>query len=128
MLCTISYIREIIKDHSLVQFLYIVAVVSLALWCIHLTVMLKSLAPTIFAITVDFWPYLQCYLMLSLALPSQLSLTPLLSQADLPNDGYYVAYKLIIPQCISFIFINIKFIYHHFSTMFTMKFMNIRNY
>ena len=41
-------------------------------------------------------------------------------------DGYYVAYKLIT-TCISFMFIEMKFIHCHSWVMFAMKFMSICN-
>ena len=43
------------------------------------------------------------------------------------DDGYYVSYKPITLPCISFMFIEIKFIYYHSCVMFTMKSMSICN-
>ena len=42
-------------------------------------------------------------------------------------DGYYVAYKPITIPCISFMFIEIKFIHYHSYVMFAMKSINICN-
>ena len=42
-------------------------------------------------------------------------------------DGYYVTYKPITLPCISFMFIEMKFIHCHLCVMFVMKFMNICN-
>ena len=43
------------------------------------------------------------------------------------TDGYYVAYKLITLPFISFMFIEMKFIYCQSCVMFTMKFVSICN-
>ena len=42
-------------------------------------------------------------------------------------DVYYVAYKLITLSCISFMFIEIKFIHWHSCVMFAMKSISIYN-
>ena len=42
-------------------------------------------------------------------------------------DEYYVAYKPISLSCISFRFIEMKFIYYHSCVIFTMKSMSICN-
>ena len=42
-------------------------------------------------------------------------------------DGYYVAYEPITLSCISFMFIEIKFIHCHSCVMFLMKSMSICN-
>ena len=42
-------------------------------------------------------------------------------------DGYYVAYKSITLPCISFLFIEIKFIHCHTCVMFVVKSMSICN-
>ena len=41
--------------------------------------------------------------------------------------GYYAAYKPIILLCISFLFIEMKFIHCHSCVMFVMKSMSICN-
>ena len=43
------------------------------------------------------------------------------------TNGYYMAYKPITFLCISFLFIEMKFIHFHSFVMFTIKFMNICN-
>ena len=43
------------------------------------------------------------------------------------DDGYYVVYKPITLQCISFMFTEIKFIKYYSYVMFVMKFMSIHN-
>ena len=43
------------------------------------------------------------------------------------DEGYYVAYKPIILPCISFMFIEMKFIHYHSYVMFVMKSMTICN-
>ena len=42
-------------------------------------------------------------------------------------DGYYVAYKPITLPCISFTFIEMKFLHCHSCVMFAMKSMSICN-
>ena len=42
-------------------------------------------------------------------------------------DGYNMAYKPVTLPCISFIFIEIKFIHRHSCVMFGMKSMSICN-
>ena len=42
-------------------------------------------------------------------------------------DGYYVAYKPVTLPCISFMFIEIKFIHYHSCMMLAMEFMSICN-
>ena len=42
-------------------------------------------------------------------------------------DGYYVAYKPITVSCISFMFIEIKFIHCHSYVMFIINSMSICN-
>ena len=42
-------------------------------------------------------------------------------------DGYYVAYRLITLPCISFIFIEMKFIHYLSCVIFVMKFISICN-
>ena len=41
------------------------------------------------------------------------------------DEGYYVAYKPITLPCISFMFIEMKFIHCDSCVMFVMKFMSI---
>ena len=50
-----------------------------------------------------------------------------MSSNDIDYDKYYVADKLITFTCISFMFIEIKFIYCHSCVMFAMKSMSICN-
>ena len=46
---------------------------------------------------------------------------------DVKPNGYYVAYKPITLLCISFMFIEIKFMYSYLCMMFTMKSIKICN-
>ena len=46
---------------------------------------------------------------------------------DYEGDGYYVAYKLIILPYISFMFIEMKFVYCHSCVIFVIKSMTICN-
>ena len=52
-----------------------------------------------------------------------LNLTPIYFH----SDGYYVAYKIIKLLCISFMFIEMKFIYYYSCVKLIMKFMSILN-
>ena len=51
--------------------------------------------------------------------------THIMSMVDL--DRYYVVYKPITLPCISFMFIEMKFIHCHSNVTFAMKSMNIYN-
>ena len=44
-------------------------------------------------------------------------------RAHIRSDGYYVAYKPITLPCISFMFIEMKFIFCHPCVMFAIKSM-----
>ena len=56
-----------------------------------------------------------------IASPSRLSLS------CVDDHGYYVAYNPITLSCISFMLIEMKFIYYHSYVMFAMKSMSICN-
>ena len=44
------------------------------------------------------------------------------------SDGYYVAYKPITFTCISFMFIEMKFVHYYSCVMFSIKSISICNY
>ena len=75
------------------------------------------------------WPKEEPFFMLNLVIEKGASKDCDRSRSNItwPSDGYYMAYKPITVQYISFMFIEMKFTHYHSNVMFAMKSMCICN-